>query len=267
LELSPGWSPAAEDMASFSEDRGDAGRALELLLRAGAGNDDGTVQLLRRLRAGGSETGRNDPCPCGSGRKYKACHMGKEGIPLARRVGWLWNRAGSFMQRSHGRADLLEIAALIGGPYASSRQVLNLALEDGVVSDIALHEGGWFDRWLEARGALMPADERDLAEQWRSCDHGVYEVVGVSRGTGLTLRSAGDRTEISVTDGLASRTSHRGMWLFTRLVPDGTGALQIVAGGTPVETDAVEDLMATLATRPTHLELAAALGDAAVRTS
>jgi preprotein translocase subunit SecA len=22
--------------------------------------------------------GRNDPCPCGSGKKYKKCHMGKE---------------------------------------------------------------------------------------------------------------------------------------------------------------------------------------------
>lgn len=24
------------------------------------------------------KTGRNDPCPCGSGKKYKKCHMGKE---------------------------------------------------------------------------------------------------------------------------------------------------------------------------------------------
>lgn len=22
--------------------------------------------------------GRNDPCPCGSGKKYKKCHMGKD---------------------------------------------------------------------------------------------------------------------------------------------------------------------------------------------
>ncbi len=27
----------------------------------------------RRTIAGGRECGRNDPCPCGSGRKYKAC--------------------------------------------------------------------------------------------------------------------------------------------------------------------------------------------------
>jgi uncharacterized protein YecA (UPF0149 family) len=23
------------------------------------------------------KTGRNEPCPCGSGKKYKRCHMGK----------------------------------------------------------------------------------------------------------------------------------------------------------------------------------------------
>ena len=24
------------------------------------------------------KTGRNDPCPCGSGKKFKHCHLGKE---------------------------------------------------------------------------------------------------------------------------------------------------------------------------------------------
>jgi len=26
-----------------------------------------------------SKVGRNDPCPCGSGKKYKKCHGAKEG--------------------------------------------------------------------------------------------------------------------------------------------------------------------------------------------
>jgi len=25
-----------------------------------------------------TKIGRNDPCPCGSGKKFKKCHMGKE---------------------------------------------------------------------------------------------------------------------------------------------------------------------------------------------
>jgi len=35
------------------------------------GGADGDVQTVRRE---GPKVGRNDPCPCGSGRKYKKCH-------------------------------------------------------------------------------------------------------------------------------------------------------------------------------------------------
>jgi preprotein translocase subunit SecA len=35
------------------------------------GGMDGSVQTVRRE---GKKVGRNDPCPCGSGRKYKKCH-------------------------------------------------------------------------------------------------------------------------------------------------------------------------------------------------
>ena len=27
------------------------------------------------VRRSGQKVGRNDPCPCGSGKKYKSCHM------------------------------------------------------------------------------------------------------------------------------------------------------------------------------------------------
>jgi preprotein translocase subunit SecA len=28
---------------------------------------------MQRLKVGGKKIGRNDPCPCGSGKKYKHC--------------------------------------------------------------------------------------------------------------------------------------------------------------------------------------------------
>ncbi len=37
--------------------------------------------------AAGQKVGRNDPCPCGSGRKYKACCEGKRGAMS--KVGWI----------------------------------------------------------------------------------------------------------------------------------------------------------------------------------
>jgi preprotein translocase subunit SecA len=30
--------------------------------------------VLAQTRVGGAKIGRNEPCPCGSGKKYKQCH-------------------------------------------------------------------------------------------------------------------------------------------------------------------------------------------------
>jgi preprotein translocase subunit SecA len=44
-------------------------RELEQARLAGAGQPEGVQQVVR-----GEKVGRNDPCPCGSGKKYKKCH-------------------------------------------------------------------------------------------------------------------------------------------------------------------------------------------------
>src|ERR1039458_5318571 len=48
-------------------------RELEQARRAGAGQSEAVQQVVR-----GEKVGRNDPCPCGSGKKYKKCHGGNE---------------------------------------------------------------------------------------------------------------------------------------------------------------------------------------------
>jgi len=30
--------------------------------------------VIKTVRHDGPKVGRNDPCPCGSGKKYKKCH-------------------------------------------------------------------------------------------------------------------------------------------------------------------------------------------------
>ena len=39
--------------------------------------DAGTAS--QTVSNGGPKVGRNDPCPCGSGKKYKKCHGAKPG--------------------------------------------------------------------------------------------------------------------------------------------------------------------------------------------
>jgi preprotein translocase subunit SecA len=45
---------------------------------AQASNRGGEEARPEPVRNKGPRVGRNDPCPCGSGKKYKACHMRKQ---------------------------------------------------------------------------------------------------------------------------------------------------------------------------------------------
>jgi preprotein translocase subunit SecA len=63
-------SAPAGDSGFFGSARdGAAGRA-----PARTGGDDAPVKTVRRDEP---KVGRNDPCPCGSGKKYKKCHGGE----------------------------------------------------------------------------------------------------------------------------------------------------------------------------------------------
>ena len=92
--MDPDWPLPLFDLARIASDRGDVERGLGLLRRAGAGPDHPLVELLEAHRAEPRrDIGRNEPCWCGSGRKYKKCHLGREQLPLAERVNWLYAKA------------------------------------------------------------------------------------------------------------------------------------------------------------------------------
>jgi preprotein translocase subunit SecA len=44
------------------------------MAKAGVGSHGDTKPKTAASAAGGKKVGRNEPCPCGSGRKYKNCH-------------------------------------------------------------------------------------------------------------------------------------------------------------------------------------------------
>ena len=49
-------------------------RMMADLLRQGRFADEAMAMLQREQASWSASTGRNDPCPCGSGRKFKKCH-------------------------------------------------------------------------------------------------------------------------------------------------------------------------------------------------
>lgn len=219
VDLDPKWPPALTDLARFTADRGDADAALSLLRRAGVRRDDPQVEVLQQyLSPARGGLGRNKPCWCGSGRKYKVCHLGREGLPLQVRAGWLYDKAASFTQEGPYREQIIELA-IIRAQHETKPLAMFNALDDALVIDATLFEEGAFAHFLEVRGVLLPADEQLLAAQWLTVSRSVFEVDTVRRGIGFTVRDVrtGDRIEVS--EKTASTALRSGDRFVSRIVP------------------------------------------------
>ncbi len=164
--LDPSWPLNLLALARYAEDRSDAERALSLLRRAGMPEDHEFIAGLQRYRpAPRTRLGRNERCWCGSGRKYKVCHLNREQVPLEERAGWLYQKATTDVM--DGEFGPLTVAcARERAAYSGTPEALHRALyDDPLPLDVVLFEGGAFEEFLALRGHLPPDDERSLAEQ------------------------------------------------------------------------------------------------------
>ena len=234
----PDDGPVIDHLGWYAADRGDAPRAVALWEEL-----EPTPGLLAELevvaayaeRTGGPVPGRNDPCWCGSGRKFKQCHLGRPRlVPLPERVPWLLAKAGSFVQRRQGeeRADVMALTTA-RALDPDDEDSVEEAFSDPVVTDLALAEMGWFDRFVDERGPLLPADERALADEWRRCGRTVVEVVAARPGSGLTVRDLRSGELVELRERRFSRHAADGSAWMLRIVPDGESH-QIVGGVVPV---------------------------------
>jgi len=187
LRLEEDLLPAVRDAMEYELCAGNWARAWELA--SAIGSDDIAEPLLRPLAklrqpaVGAERASRNQPCPCGSGRKYKVCCRIKDlggGVhPLPVRAPALYAMLATYAQRGPNRGVTDRIAACaIGAPQAAM-----LAL------DLAIFDGGAARRFLAARGHLLRGDERDLLREWLAEPMDMYEVSWVKRGSELSLRS------------------------------------------------------------------------------
>lgn len=256
--LDPSWPLTLLALARYASDRGDAEAGLALLRRAGAPHDDELVQLLERFRpAPRPDLGRNQRCWCGSGRKYKVCHLNREQLPLDQRAAWLYQKAGMGLLDGPFALQLVETAEARAHHW-DFPEALRHAMGDALVCDAVLFEGGAFADFLSARGFLLPDDERSLAEQWLLVERSVHEVIDVSRGEGFTMRDVRTGDVHDVRERAGSTQVKIGELYCARVVPAG-GTMQIFGGMEPVSLGERDDLIALLDDEPGPVDLVAAL--------
>lgn len=212
LTLRPGLEPALHDAAQYAAARGDYVTADRYLRRS---------DIPSPLRPGLSEAmaaippdvGRNNPCPCGSGRKFKTCCR-LDAVPaLSARAQLVYALLGTYAERAPG---LKMITPLIERTEDAQRYAMFLL-------DLALFQGGLVEKFLAARGHWLRPDERQLIEDWQRIPVTLYEAIDVVPDTSVTLRPLPDGDSIELADKLFSQSAQRLNLFCGRLLHDDAG--------------------------------------------
>ena len=192
VKADPEFLPAVDRLAWYLSDRGDARGAVRLWRSLGVSeaDSDDLREVVPFAEQAPVRLGRNEACWCGSGRKFKQCHLGQpEKFELPDRVGWLCRKAVAYLERRGGvTPEHVYQLAVVRADGDDSEEAVDRAFADPMTMDVALHEGGWFDRFIEERGALLPEDEAILARAWTFVDRTLYEVVETEPGNSMTVR-------------------------------------------------------------------------------
>jgi hypothetical protein len=215
--------PALVEVARYETDRGDYHAAVGHLRAARVPGDDSERAWLEGLvRPAVPKVGRNEPCPCGSGRKYKACHLDGAGeIGSVEAAKALLHKLDTWLSQPNMQRAGDELLREIGAQVPAS-----VDGADPMVADIVLFERGGLRQFLDVRGALLPGAERALGRTWLLSRRSLHEVQAVRPGTSLTLRDLrSDGSIVEVADRSISGQVQPLDLLCLRLVPDGAGGV------------------------------------------
>ncbi|MET0663868.1 MAG: SEC-C metal-binding domain-containing protein [Ilumatobacteraceae bacterium] len=249
------------DAAGHASDRGDAVTALRWLQMAGVTGEvpddwpddeepDAATLLYHEVYTYATHrprptVGRNDRCPCGSGKKYKACHLGQETFSLEDRAPWLSDKVLRFARsRPHVMDTVGALADDIAGPDDQASDAL---AGSPFVIDLALHEDGLFEEFLAVRNAQLPDDEALTAAQWALTDRSVFEVERAGNST-LDLLDVATGDRIHVTNTMASDRTTPGMLLVGRPVPV-ADTYRAFSGFMPLDRRYLAEMLGAIADR------------------
>lgn len=218
VQTDPDFGPALAELSWYASDRGDADRVVSLRRRAGFGDDDEWLSLHASVGTSVPEVGRNEPCPCGSGRKYKQCHLGKTEISPRELVTWLIGKLTVFITRPERESRLLGLAA---SAMWEDFEVPDLARmkRDEFIVELAVFEDGGVSEFLDRRGPLLPEDEHDILERWEDAPLRLWEVISNDGVSALIFRDTGSGDTREVTDRSAAAKFQGGDQVLARLLP------------------------------------------------
>jgi len=131
--------------------------------------------------------GRNDPCWCNSGKKYKKCHLDSDARG-ENDFNSLRKNIGEFLRQVLPQRESKQaLAEFFGdGPQETNSEIM---LIDWMIHDRISPSLGRtvLEEYLERRQRLTPR-EREMVEAWSRSHTGLYEVQSLKAGVGVELK-------------------------------------------------------------------------------
>lgn len=169
--------------ADLLADAGDYMRSLQARRRVSGAEHHHHVEYFSRLLRPFLTAGRNDPCPCGSGRKFKQCCTNGARLSTPLRARLRWHQVFSFMMDPERFDNIVAVATIVSDRASSlSDDELRGLMGDSFIHDLATVEGGAIHEYLRQRGEVIPADERAWLEAWAAEKRSMYEVLDADDG-------------------------------------------------------------------------------------
>lgn len=170
--------------------------------------------------------GRNDPCWCGSGKKYKNCHMREDERAESRKLVTrnLIERLNEYALQREFRADFESAFEFYFGRKMQVEDDAEGAMEleralDYFVYDYRLPDGQRIvERFLAEHGQRLTPDERALVEDWRHSRQTAFEVIAVERGVGARLSDLVSGEEFDVVEQRGTQDLSRWEIVVSRLL-------------------------------------------------
>ncbi|MEX2423322.1 MAG: SEC-C domain-containing protein [Acidimicrobiia bacterium] len=212
------FGPALVELAWYAADRGDAPRVITLLRKAGMGQDHPWLSFHESLGSQLPKVGRNEPCPCGSGRKYKQCHLGRSEISTRDRATWLLSKLTVFATRDEFGSALVGLASSAMWNDFEIDDMVRMCRDEFIV-ELAVFEGGLVSEFRERRGMLVPDDEAEILESWEESSLALWEVESTDGVATVTLRDTKTGDVETVTDRATASRFLPGDQVLARLLP------------------------------------------------
>lgn len=209
----PEYGPAAAMLGWFALDRGDLARAKRLL--SGSGVDLAAIDFVDDVAEAVTGVGRNEPCPCGSGRKFRACCQGRVGVAPHRRAALVYNRLWAFAVNE----PYLSTTAGLTMVALTSAGDVERVVGSGFVHDLAFFEAEVAAAYLDRRGVLLADEDRMILEAAISAPRQLWEVVASEPGTSVTLRDTGTNDVVTIAERRGSHSRRVGEYVIGRVVP------------------------------------------------